>query len=146
MKIDSFLNEGLLFLVYQAHYFLGLRFKQELEGEGFSFLSAVILSALYFEKDRAITPDDLLRSLKTSKANLSHAISNLESLELVKRIMNEEDARSFSLILTAKGKRKSQSMIALLERVENEITQELGKGTCKSLGKDLKSFLNYLSP
>lgn len=91
------------------------------------FMEALVLTATFFEAPRPVRPSDLAETFATTRGNVSHAISSLESKELVQRAIDPADARGYLLTLKPAGKRCALRVISAFEKMQRGFEQMAGK-------------------
>jgi DNA-binding MarR family transcriptional regulator len=133
MRIHTFLEQSPMFGVYRAARRFEALAAEALEGEELSFLEALTLAALFFEAPRAVRPSQLADAFETTRGNVSHCISRLEARGLVRRTMDEDDARVFQLQLRPLGKRVALRVIGVLDKLQREFEREIGKAAVKEM-------------
>lgn len=76
------------------------------------------------ENLNGITQKDLSKKLVVDKSNITGLIDRMENLNLLKRVSNKEDSRSYIIQLTAKGKKLAEKMETLyLQKVDLVLSQ-----------------------
>jgi DNA-binding MarR family transcriptional regulator len=133
MKINSYTQQSPIFLAYNFHNSIQSFYARSLKEHDVNFVQALILLTLYFEGKSKITPMSLVKNLSISKSSISQALSSLEQAGWLKRKMDEEDARSLSLVLTADGKKHANKLIPIFHGIERAIEGKLGKEKIKEL-------------
>lgn len=91
------------------------------------FMEALVLAAMFFEAPRPVKPSDLAETFATTRGNVSHAISSLESKGLVQRGIDPADARGYLLTLKPAGKRCALRVISAFEKMQRGFEQMAGK-------------------
>lgn len=94
--------------------------------DGLGFMEALVLAATFFEA-RAVKPSDLAKTFATTRGNVSHAISSLESKGLVQRAIDPADARGYLLTLKPAGRRCALRAISAFEKMQRGFEQMAGK-------------------
>ncbi|MEE2745100.1 MAG: MarR family transcriptional regulator, partial [Bdellovibrionota bacterium] len=100
MEIDQYLRQSPIYLFNEIHQILFRDIKLILKEKGVNFLQALIVITLFLERRKRkdlrkkISPGDIFKSLKVSKGAMSQNLSFLEEKGLLKRMLDEEDARS----------------------------------------------------
>src|ERR1700722_5115397 len=124
MKIQNYLSQSPLFALYQAQSSLIESFQDRLSREGVHFLQGLLLTTLFFE-EREVRPSELLKTLKVSKSNLSHATRDLEKRGFLKRSVHTLDARGYLFSLSHLGRKKALILIKIFDEVQNELEKDL---------------------
>jgi DNA-binding MarR family transcriptional regulator len=104
-----------------------------LREEGVTFFEALVLSAIFFEKKGGIRPSQLAETFQTSRGNVSHCISSLESKGLVKRRLDPADARALRLLLEPAGRKRAVRVVGVLDRMQRHFEQSVGVGKLESM-------------
>jgi len=101
--------------------------RRALSSDKLAFLDALILAALFFESPRRIKPSELAETFSTTRANISHTISTLESRDLLHREIDPADARSYLLSLKPAGRKCALRAIHALDHLQEAFERETGK-------------------
>lgn len=126
MKISSYTENSPIFQMYRLNNSVQSYYTQRLKAHDVNFIQSLILLTIYFEGKKKVSPMFIVRGLGLSKSNVSQALSQLESQKKIKRRMDEEDARSLWLTLTAEGKSEAAKIISIFEASEKKF-EKLGK-------------------
>jgi DNA-binding MarR family transcriptional regulator len=126
MKIEKFLRESPLFAITKAARVLEANLNRALRDEQVSFLQGLVLAAIFFEDAASATPSQLAESFSISRSNVSHCLSLLEALGLVKRQVDLEDARVLRISIRPDGKRRALRLIRAFDALQNRLEQEIG--------------------
>jgi DNA-binding MarR family transcriptional regulator len=143
VKIEKFLNASPIFSVIDTGRSLENLITKFFESEDVHYLQAMTLAALFFEDDGA-KPQDLAMTLKTTKGNMSHCISDLESKKLIRRNLVKGDGRSFQIILTDLGKEKTLKIIRFFDSTQNIFEKTLSEDSVQNLITNLKQIESIL--
>src|SRR6201996_7942331 len=127
MRIKAFLRESPMFAVKRAARRFDVLAAEAFAADGLGFMEALVLAAIFFEAPRAIKPSGLAETFATTRGNVSHAVSSLESKGLVGRAIDPEDARSYLLTLKPQGKRCALRVIAAFDKMQREFEEAAGK-------------------
>lgn len=119
MRIESFLKQSPVFQISRSARRLDGLLNQILSNEGVTFLEALVLAAIFFEKKRGIKPSELAETFQTTRGNVSHCISSLEAKGLVRRRVDPEDARALQLTLQPAGRKRAARVVGILDQVQN---------------------------
>jgi len=95
--------------------------------DGLGFMEALVLAATFFEAPRPVKPSDLAGTFATTRGNVSHAISSLESKGLVQRAIDPADARGYLLTLRPAGRRCALRVISAFDKMQRRFEQMAGK-------------------
>ncbi len=91
------------------------------------FTEGLLLAAIFFEAPRPIKPSHLAETFATTRGNVSHAISSLETKGLVQRKIDPSDARGYLLALKPQGKRCALRVIAAFDKMQLGFERKVGK-------------------
>lgn len=120
MRIESFLKQSPVFQISRAARRLDSLLTRILRNEEMTFLEALVLAAIFFEKKRGIKPSELAETFHTTRGNVSHCISSLEAKGLVRRRMDPEDARAFQLTLQPAGRKRAARVVGILDKMQSQ--------------------------
>lgn len=132
MKIFQFQRNSLIYSIYQTNKVVQCDLALKLKVNNLTFPQSLVMATLFFENREDLGPKDLEYSLDISKSALSQIISQLESKQYIKRCINEDDARSFRIILTSRGKKISRKMISDFDAIEKKVEKGLLKSKRKA--------------
>ena len=138
MRIDAFLRESPMFAVNRAARRFEALASRVLAADNLGFLEALVLAALFFEAPRQVKPSQLAETFATTRGNLSHCISSLETKGLLQRKIDPQDARAYLLTLKPQGKRCALRVIAALDRMQKEFESEIGKTNLAEMLKSIR--------
>ena len=125
MRIQSFLEQSPPFQATRIARRIEASINRMLGEEGLTFLEALILAAVFFEKAR-VKPSQLALQLQTTRANISHSISSLEAKGLAQRKIDADDARAIQVVLLPAGRRRAARVVGILDRVQRGFEDGLG--------------------
>ncbi|GGG70674.1 MarR family winged helix-turn-helix transcriptional regulator [Edaphobacter dinghuensis] len=120
MRIESFLKQSPVFQISRAARRLDSLLTRILRNEEMTFLEALVLAAIFFEKKRGIKPSELAETFHTTRGNVSHCISSLEAKGLIRRRMDPEDARAFQLTLQPAGRKRAARVVGILDKMQSQ--------------------------
>ncbi|HUZ94344.1 MAG TPA: MarR family transcriptional regulator [Edaphobacter sp.] len=120
MRIESFLRLSPVFQISVSARRLDGCLTRILRAEEVTFLEALMLAAIFFEKKRGVKPSELAVTLQTTRGNLSHCVSSLEAKGLVRRRIDPEDARAFQLTLLPAGRKRAARVVGILDRMQGQ--------------------------
>ena len=138
MRIDAFLKESPMFAVNRAARRFDALAAETLAADKLSFLEGMVLAALFFEAPAPVKPSQLAEAFGTTRGNVSHCLTSLESKGLVQRRIDAEDARAFLLTLKPAGKRCAVRVIGAFDGLQNRFERDLGKTALRQMLKDLR--------
>lgn len=137
MRIDTFLEQSPIFAVNHAARRFESLTAQILASDGLSFLEGLVLAAVFFESPQHIKPSQLAAAFGTTRGNVSHCVSSLESKGLLQRSIDPEDARAYLLTLKPAGKRCAMRVIGAFDRMQKQCEQVSGKTALSEMLKTL---------
>jgi DNA-binding MarR family transcriptional regulator len=138
MRIDAFLRESPMFAVSRAARRFDALAAKTLEADKLSFMEGLVLAAVFFEAPAPVKPSQLAETFGTTRGNVSHCLTSLESKGLVQRRIDPEDARAFLLTLKPAGKRCALRVIGAFDKLQSGFEGELGKTALRQMLKDLR--------
>ncbi len=139
MKISSYTERSTIFQMYRLNNTVQATFSAELRKYGVNFIQSLVLLTIYFEGKNKVTPMSIVRELGLSKSSVSQSLSELEGRGKIKRRMDEKDARSLCLVLTAEGKSDASKIIGIYENLEKKL-EKIGKAKLEDFTNTLKNF------
>lgn len=132
MKIDKFLAESPVFAIAKAARTVEANLNRTLRSEGLGFFQGLLLVAVFFEEAGRVSPSQLAASFSTTRGNVSHGLSALESRGLVKRQIDSDDARVLRISIRPDGRRCAMRLIKCFNTLEAKIESELGAGQVRA--------------
>ena len=120
MRIESFLRLSPVFQISVSARRLDGCLTRILRAEEVTFLEALMLAAIFFEKKRGVKPSELAKTLQTTRGNVSHCLSSLEAKGLVRRRIDPEDSRGFRLTLLPAGRKRAARVVGILDRMQGQ--------------------------
>lgn len=139
MKIKKYLLQSPIFALSTAYETVIPKLNKQMKKDQLNLLQGLVLTALMFEDRSDINPSYLADVFQTSRGNMSHILSHLESLGYVKRVVSEKDARGFYIELKAEGKKKALSLIKFYDGIQDLFEKALGIGGCQKTVDGLNS-------
>ncbi len=123
MKFQEFMDRSSLVKTHQDYqnYFTPLR--KELKVWHVNINEALILLALFFEKNAEAHPSQLSHTLSLPKHQISHCLRTLQQQGLVRVGLNQDDRRKRTIVLAKKGKALSPKLVSLFDHWENRLEQ-----------------------
>lgn len=103
-----------------------------------NYLQAMIILAIYFEKNSEVQPKNLSETLDISKSLVSHNLSQLESLKFIKRVTMKQDARCFSLLLTPQGEVLARRLVSYFEQLQKRTELLFTEKGARELAQQIK--------
>lgn len=119
MRIEPFLKQSPVFQISRSARRLDGLLTRILRSEEVTFLEALVLAAIFFEKKRGIKPSELAETFQTTRGNISHCISSLEAKGLVRRRVDPEDSRALQLTLQPAGRKRAARVVGILDHMQN---------------------------
>lgn len=133
MKIKKYLVHSPIFALNAVYEHVIPKLNKHLNLDDLNLLQGLVLTALFFEDKIEVTPSKLAEVFQTSRANMSHILSDLEYRGYIKRIVNERDARGFKIELKADGKKKALSLIKFFDGMQDNFERTLGIQNCQKI-------------
>jgi DNA-binding MarR family transcriptional regulator len=133
VRIEAFLSQSPIVQITRAARRVEASLDVILREEGVTFFEALVLSAIFFEKKGGIRPSQLAETFQTSRGNVSHCISSLESKGLVKRRLDPADARALRLLIEPAGRKRAVRVVGVLDRMQRHFEQSVGVGKLESM-------------
>lgn len=137
MKIQKYIDQSPAFALNLASNLVMTRVNAFLKKEKVNLLQGLTLTALFFEDRDTITPSELAKALQTTRTNMSHILSELESRTWIKRVLDEEDSRRFYIRLKPEGRKKAIQLIRLYDEIQEGFEKRLGIENCQKLTRGL---------
>lgn len=132
MRIESFLEQSPAFQASRIARRMEASLNTLLKQEGLTFTESLTLAAIFLEKKR-VSPSELARTFETTRGNVSHIVSSLEAKRLVRRRINNDDARGFLLELEPAGRRRAARVAAILDRIQAVMEKKMGASGLESM-------------
>jgi DNA-binding MarR family transcriptional regulator len=133
VRIEAFLSQSPIVQITRAARRVEASLDLILREEGVTFFEALVLAAIFFEKKGGIRPSQLAETFQTSRGNVSHCISSLETKGLVKRRLDLADARALRLLLEPAGRKRAVRVVGVLDRMQRHFEQSVGVGKLESM-------------
>ena len=93
----------------ELRFFSSMAIKKAHKGQSTSAQELDVLFRVALSKEK-VTPGYLKDAMGISKTIISRLIEQLESKQLIEKIRTNEDKRSYTLIITGKGKKEIDDM------------------------------------
>lgn len=90
------------------------------------------------------TAQDIARFTLSHKSTISRAVQQLEDRKLIGRTVSDADKRSFTLHLTAEGRRMFRQLLPLVLDFEREILATISAVECRALLKGIAALEDSL--
>jgi DNA-binding MarR family transcriptional regulator len=126
VRIEAFLRQSPLFAVSRASRRLDAHLSRVLRSGDLTFQEALVLVSIFFDEPKPIKPSHLADTLATTRGNVSHCVSSLETKGLVKRRIDPEDARSFQVLLKPQGRARAMRVIRTLHQMQRDFEHHIG--------------------
>jgi len=133
MRIEAFLKQSPVFQASRIARRMDASLNLLLQEEEVTAFEALILAAIFFEKSGEIKPSALAEAFQTTRGNVSHCISSLETKGLVKRRIDPEDARAVQLVLRPQGKKRAVRVVGILDRMQRRLEEGIGAGKLEGM-------------
>ncbi len=135
MKIETFLRQSPLFEISWAARQVEAHLTRQLGRGEVSFLEALVLVSIVFEKPLTVSPSRLAEAFSTTRGNISHCISSLEAKGLLARRIDPQDARAYQLTLKPQGKKIAMHLVRALDHMQTCFEKNIGS---EKLGTAIK--------
>jgi DNA-binding MarR family transcriptional regulator len=126
MRLEVFLRQSPIVQTSRMARRMEASLNRLLKAEQVSAFEALVLAAIFFEKSGDIKPSALAEAFETTRSNVSHCISSLESKGLVQRRIDPEDARAVRLGLRPQGRRQAARVVGILDRIQRRLEDGVG--------------------
>lgn len=126
MRIEAFLEQSPIFQTSRIARRVEASLNVILRDEGLTLFEALMLAAIFFEGKGGIKPSDLAETFQTTRGNVSHSVSSLEAKGLVRRQIDQDDARSFRLVLQPLGRRRAARVVGIFDRTQTLFEEKMG--------------------
>jgi DNA-binding MarR family transcriptional regulator len=120
------LEESPLFAITKAGRILEAGLNRALRRHDLTFLQGLVLVAIFFEDPVMVSPSQLAGSFWTTRGNMSHCLSSLEARGLVKRQVDQQDARVFRISIRPDGRKRAMGLIRAFDGLQNRLEREIG--------------------
>lgn len=127
MKISEYISKSYVFALAHSYDAIWRKFNSSFRKSGCNITEALVLISIFFEEDQRASPSSVAKALRTSRGNVSHCLTKLESRKLVKREMKLGDARRLVISLTPSGERLVSKLMTEIEKIEDLCDGQLGK-------------------
>ena len=108
----------------ELRFFSSMAIKKAHKGQGTSAQELDVLFRVALSKEK-VTPGYLKDAMGISKTIISRLIEQLENKQLIEKIRTNEDKRSYTLIITGKGKKEIDDMyLNPLYTLKENMTEE----------------------
>lgn len=94
-------------------------------------------------KPYALSPGDLMTTMMITSGTMTNRIDQLEKRNLVQRVSNENDGRSFLVSLTAEGLALIDEAVTAHVATQHKLVASLDPEQRRLFNEQLKSFLQY---
>ncbi len=133
MKIDKFLTESPIFAITRTARTVEVNLGRSIRDEGLGFSQALVLIAILLEDPNPVNPSRLAESFSTTRGNISHCLSVLESRGFIKRRINRDDARMLRVTIRSEGKQCAMRLICYFNALEKQIENTIGTKTIQNM-------------
>lgn len=130
MKIKKYLEQSPIFALNAAYERVIPKVNKQLKEEGLNLIQGLVLTALFFEQRKDVSPSQLADLFQTSRGNMSHILSHLEAEGWVRRQVHSKDARQFHIELKADGRKKALHLIKFYDKLQAQFEKEMGGAGC----------------
>lgn len=126
MRIEAFLEQSPIFQTIRIARRVEASLNVILRDEQLTLFESLMLAAIFFEGKGGIKPSDLAETFQTTRGNVSHSVSSLEAKGLVRRQIDQEDARSFRVVLQPLGRRRAARVAGIFDRTQAHFEEKMG--------------------
>lgn len=133
MRIEAFLQQSPIVQTSRIARRMEASLNALLKNEGVTGFEALVLASIFLERSGEIKPSALARAFETTRSNVSHCISSLESRGLLQRKIDPEDARAVRLVLRPQGKRQAARVVGILDRLQRRLEEGIGTGKLEGM-------------
>lgn len=130
MKIQKYLEQSPIFALNAAYERVIPKVNRQLKEDGLNLIQGLVLTALFFEQRKDVSPSQLADLFQTSRGNMSHILSHLEAKGWVRRLVHAKDARQFQIELKAEGRKKAIHLIKFYDKLQAQFEKEMGGSGC----------------
>jgi len=139
MKIQKYLEQSPVFSINAAYERMIPRLNKQLKSDDLNMMQGLVLTALFFEQRKDISPSQLADLFQTSRGNMSHILSHLEAKGWIKRVVHDQDARQFQIELKNEGRKKAVTLIKFYDKLQSTFEKELGSSACQKIVDGIQS-------
>ena len=145
MEINNYANKSILLSINSSYETVIRNLNYELKEYGCNYIQSLILISIFFEKEKYITPSKTAKVLKTSKSNISHALSSLEKSKYIKRNLSKNDSRSYTIELSSKGEKIVSKLMQKIDEYENLFVEITGKKKSDEIAISINNYTNQFN-
>jgi DNA-binding MarR family transcriptional regulator len=127
MRIEAYLRESPMFAVKAAARHFDALAAVSFAADNLSFTEGLIVAATFLEAPAPARPSRLAETFGTTRGNISHAVSSLESKGLVLRKIDPQVARGYLLTLKPAGRRCAARVMAAFDAMQRAFEKQVGK-------------------
>ena len=132
MRIESFLQQSPVFQITRAARKIEAALNQTLGEEDLTFFESLVLAAVFFEK-KGVKPSALAETFQTTRGNVSHCVSSLEAKGLVRRKIDDDDARALQIMLLPAGRKRAVRVAGILDRMQRQFELTIGAAKLETM-------------
>ena len=137
MRIEVFLQQSPIVQTSRIARRMEAYLNVLLKNEDVTGFEALVLASIFLERSGEIKPSALAQAFETTRSNVSHCISSLESRGLVQRKIDPEDARAVRLVLRPQGKRCAARVVGILDRLQRRLEDGIGAGKLEAMMRQM---------
>lgn len=138
MKIEKYLRASPTFTIILNAQKITTILEQFLKQEGLSYLKALILISIFFEKDKQVRPKTLAKVFETTKGNVSHSLAKLEELKLITRKPVSGDIRGAIIELSPKGTALTKKLVKYFDSLQTNIEDKMSEEVVMDFNKKIE--------
>lgn len=137
MRIEVFLRQSPIVQTNRIARRMEASLNVLLDKEGVTGFEALVLASIFLERPGEIKPSGLAQAFETTRSNVSHCISSLESRGLVQRKIDPEDARAVCLLLRPQGKRQAARVVGILDKLQRRLEDGIGAAKLEGMMRQM---------
>ena len=137
MRIEVFLRQSPMVQTSRIARRMEASLNILLKNEDVTGFEALILASIFLERSGEIKPSALALAFETTRSNVSHCVSSLESRGLVQRKIDPEDARAVRLALRPQGKRRAARVVGILDKLQRRLEEDIGPAKLEAMMKQM---------
>lgn len=137
MRIEVFLRQSPIVQTSRIARRMEGSLNALLKKEDVTGFEALVLASIFLERSGEIKPSALAQAFETTRSNVSHCISSLESRGLVQRKIDPKDARAVRLVLRPQGKRQAARVVGILDKLQRRLEDGIGTAKLEGMMKQM---------
>ena len=146
MKIKRFLDCSPAFTIIFASQYIAKQMTIVFKKNNLTYLQAMVLVSIFFEKSNHARPQDLAIFLHTSKSNISHCLAHLQNEKLIQYEQLPSDKRGSVISLTERGQKMVFTLIKYFDDLQNKTEKQFTPEGTKQLIRNIEKLKTIYSP